>query len=52
MPYRIRQIANTYLHNPASIEIRADTATVKSIEQRFLFASGHQKLTHYYGYWL
>ncbi|KTD55075.1 ATP-dependent RNA helicase deaD (cold-shock DEAD-box protein A) [Legionella sainthelensi] len=43
MPYRIRQIANTYLHNPASIEIRADTATVKSIEQRFLFASGHQK---------
>lgn len=43
MPHRIRQIANTYLHNPASIEIRADTATVKSIEQRFLFASGHQK---------
>ncbi|KTC83956.1 DEAD/DEAH box helicase [Legionella cincinnatiensis] len=43
MPYRIRQIANTYLHNPVSIEIRAETATVKSIEQRFLFASGHQK---------
>lgn len=43
MPHRIRQIANTYLHNPASIEIRGDTATVKSIEQRFLFASGHQK---------
>ncbi|MGL5741446.1 MAG: DEAD/DEAH box helicase [Legionella sp.] len=43
MPHRIRQIANTYLHNPASIEIRAETATVKSIEQRFLFASGHQK---------
>ncbi|WP_392537932.1 DEAD/DEAH box helicase [Legionella sp. 227] len=43
MPYRIRQIANTYLHDPVSIEIRAETATVKSIEQRFLFASGHQK---------
>lgn len=43
MPYRIRQIANTYLNNAASIEIRAETATVKSIEQRFLFASGHQK---------
>ncbi|MBI2786873.1 MAG: DEAD/DEAH box helicase [Legionella longbeachae] len=43
MPHRIRQIANTYLHNPAAIEIRSETATVKSIEQRFLFASGHQK---------
>lgn len=43
MPHRIRQIANTYLHNPASIEIRSETATVKSVEQRFLFASGHQK---------
>lgn len=43
MPYRIRQIANTYLVDPASVEIKADTATVKSIEQRFLFASGHQK---------
>ncbi|KTD73964.1 DEAD/DEAH box helicase [Legionella tucsonensis] len=43
MPHRIRQIANTYLHDPVSIEIRSETATVKSIEQRFLFASGHQK---------
>lgn len=43
MPYRIRQIANTYLNNPASIEIQSATATVKSIEQRFLFASGYQK---------
>lgn len=43
MPHRIRQIANTYLENPALIEIRMETATVKSIEQRFLFASGHQK---------
>jgi ATP-dependent RNA helicase DeaD len=43
MPYRIRQIANTYLNNAESIEIRSETATVKSIEQRFLFASGYQK---------
>ncbi|KGP63119.1 RNA helicase [Legionella norrlandica] len=43
MPQRIRQIANTYLNNPASVEIRMETATVKSIEQRFLFASVHQK---------
>ncbi len=43
MPYRIRQIANTYLQNAVSVEIRMETATVKSIEQRFVFASGHQK---------
>jgi ATP-dependent RNA helicase DeaD len=43
MPSRIRQIANTYLNEPASVEIRMETATVKSVEQRFLFASGHQK---------
>jgi ATP-dependent RNA helicase DeaD len=43
MPPRIRQIANTYLNDPAAIEIRMETATVKSVEQRFLFASGHQK---------
>ena len=43
MPPRIRQIANTYLNDPVAIEIRMDTATVKSVEQRFLFASGHQK---------
>lgn len=43
MPHRIRQIANTYLNQPAVIEIKSETATVKSIEQRFLFASGQQK---------
>lgn len=43
MPPRIRQIANNYLTDPASVEIRMETATVKSVEQRFLFASGHQK---------
>ncbi|WP_419420354.1 DEAD/DEAH box helicase [Legionella sp. D16C41] len=43
MPHRIRQIANNYLIDPVSIEIRSETATVKSIEQRFLFASPAQK---------
>ncbi len=43
MPPRIRQIANRYLNDPVSVEIRMDTATVKSIEQRFLFASQAQK---------
>ena len=43
MPHRIRQIANQYLTDPVSIEIRMETATVKSVEQRFIFASQPQK---------
>ena len=43
MPPRIRQIANRYLNDPVSIEIRMETATVKSIEQKFLFSSQGQK---------
>jgi ATP-dependent RNA helicase DeaD len=43
MPTRIRQIANSYLTDPVSIQIRSETATVKAIEQRFLFASPVQK---------
>lgn len=43
MPTRIRQIANRYLNDPISVEIRMETATVKSIEQRFIFASQPQK---------
>jgi ATP-dependent RNA helicase DeaD len=43
MPSRIRQIANSYLTDPVSVEIRSETATVKSVEQRFLFASPVQK---------
>lgn len=43
MPSQIRQIATRYLKNPASVEIRMETATVKSIEQRFVFASQPQK---------
>lgn len=43
MPSRIRQIANRYLTNPESVQIRSETATVKSVEQRFLFANQAQK---------
>lgn len=43
MPPPIRKIANQYLNDPVSIEIREKTATVESIEQRFLFASPIQK---------
>lgn len=43
MPYRIRQIANQYLTDPIAIEIKAETATVKAVEQRFIFAAQAQK---------
>lgn len=43
MPPRIRQIANSYLHDPVSVEIKEATATVKLIEQRFVCASQSQK---------
>ena len=43
MPPRIRQIGTRYLNDPVSVEIRMETATVKSTEQRFLFASQAQK---------
>ena len=43
MPTRIRQIANQYLQNPASVAIRSETATVKATSQRYLFSSPAQK---------
>lgn len=43
MPSRIRHIANNYLKDPVSIEIRSETATVKNTEQRYLVASFPQK---------
>lgn len=43
MPPRIRQIAARYLNEPVSVEIKMATATVKSIDQRFLFASPAEK---------
>lgn len=43
MPPRIRQIATRYLVDPVNVEIRSETATVKTTEQRFLFVSQPQK---------
>ena len=43
MPAPIRRIANRYLNDPASVEIQEKTATVSTIEQRFLIASPFQK---------
>lgn len=43
MPPRIRQIAQTYLQDPMSVEIRESTATVKTIEQRFVMTAQGQK---------
>jgi ATP-dependent RNA helicase DeaD len=43
MPAPIRRIANRYLREPVSIEIQEETATVATIEQRFLIASPFQK---------
>lgn len=43
MPSRIRQIAQRYLKDPVSVEIRSATATATQIEQRFLFAAQHEK---------
>lgn len=43
MPPRIRQIAKQYLRDPLSVEIREATATVKSVEQRFVMTGQGQK---------
>jgi ATP-dependent RNA helicase DeaD len=43
MPPRIRQIAKQYLRDPLSVEIREATATVKSVEQRFVMTAQGQK---------
>lgn len=43
MPSRIRQIGTRYLNEPATVEIKMATATVKSVEECFLFTSQQQK---------
>lgn len=43
MPPRIRKIATQYLKNPVEVSIRSETATVKSISQKFIFATQNQK---------
>ena len=44
MPYQIRKIADTHLKNPATIEIKAKTATVDTIMQKVCMVNGFHKL--------
>ena len=44
MPPAIRRIADTYLNEPVSVEIRNKTATVSTITQKVWMASGLNKL--------
>ncbi len=44
MPPAIRRIADKYLNNPVSVEIRAKTTTVDTITQKVWMASGLHKL--------
>ena len=44
MPRQIRKIADTHLNNPATVEIKAKTATVDTITQKVCMVSGFHKL--------
>ena len=44
MPYQIRKIADTHLKDPATVEIRAKTATVDTITQKVCMVSGFHKI--------
>ena len=44
MPYQIRKIADTHLKEPATVEIRAKTATVDTISQKVCMVSGFNKI--------
>lgn len=44
MPPAIRRIAQTYLREPAEVNIAAKTATAANIRQRYWFVSGMHKL--------
>ncbi|MPY26160.1 DEAD/DEAH box helicase [Shewanella sp. YLB-07] len=44
MPEQIKRVANKYLTDPVHVKIAATTATVETIEQRFVQVSQHNKL--------
>lgn len=44
MPEQIKRVANKYLTAPVHVKIAATTATVETIEQRFVQVSQHNKL--------
>jgi len=44
LPREVRRIADHYLKNPASVEIKHKTLTVSTVEQRYLLIKQRQKL--------
>lgn len=44
MPYDVLSIVNEYLRDPCKVQIKAKTATAKTIRQRFLVVKGLSKL--------
>ncbi|HEX5050082.1 MAG TPA: DEAD/DEAH box helicase, partial [Gammaproteobacteria bacterium] len=44
LPDRIRQIVQHHLHEPVEVKIKAKTATVASVDQRFVEVRGFDKL--------
>ena len=44
MPFQIRKIADKHLNNPATVEIKAKTATVATTTQKVCMVSGFNKL--------
>ncbi|PID27556.1 MAG: ATP-dependent RNA helicase [Candidatus Cloacimonadota bacterium] len=44
MPKEIRKIAQEYLNDPQEITIKTETATVDTINQRFILVSGFRKM--------
>jgi ATP-dependent RNA helicase DeaD len=44
MPKEIRKVANTYLNNPAHVQIETKTSTASTIRQRYSLVNNNQKL--------
>jgi ATP-dependent RNA helicase DeaD len=44
LPREVRRIADNYLKNPASVEIKHKTLTVSTVEQRYILIKQRQKL--------
>jgi ATP-dependent RNA helicase DeaD len=44
MPKEIKKVANTYLNNPAHVQIKTKTSTASTIRQRYSLVNNNQKL--------
>lgn len=44
MPKEIKKVANTYLNNPAHVQIETKTSTASTIRQRYSLVNNNQKL--------